>query len=68
VLAGGAGALGVRLDMPVVEGVEISDRGELGLGDPADVDAMQSGVGLVWRATLLWMLLLFLLGLASLAG
>jgi len=32
------------------------------------VDFMQSGVGLVWRATLFWMLLLFLLGLASLAG
>ena len=68
VLAAGAGALGVQLGRPVVEGVEVSDRGELGLGDPADVDFMQSAVGLVWRATLLWMLLLFLLGLASLVG
>jgi cobalamin biosynthesis protein CobD/CbiB len=68
VLAAGAGALGVQLGRPVVDGVEVSDRAELGLGDPADVDFMQSAVGLVWRATLLWMLLLFLLGLATLVG
>ena len=68
VLAAGAGALGVQLGRPVVDGVEVSDRAELGLGDPADVDFMQSAVGLVWRATVLWMLLLFLLGLATLAG
>ncbi len=68
VLAAGAGALGVQLGMPFAEGVEVVDRAELGLGDPADVDVMQRAVGLVWRATLLWMLLLFLLGLASLAG
>jgi adenosylcobinamide-phosphate synthase len=68
VLAAGAGALGVQLGRPVVDGVEVADRAELGLGDPADVDFMQSAVGLVWRATVLWMLLLFLLGLASLVG
>ncbi len=68
VLAAGAGALGVQLGQPVVDGVELADRAELGLGDPADVDFMQSAVGLVWRATVLWMLLLFLLGLASLVG
>jgi adenosylcobinamide-phosphate synthase len=68
VLASGAGALGVQLGRPIADGVEVSDQAELGLGDPADVDFMQSAVGLVWRATVLWMLLLFLLGLASLAG
>lgn len=68
VLAAGAGALGVQLGQPVVDGVELADRAELGLGEPADVDFMQSAVGLVWRATVLWMLLLFLLGLASLVG
>ena len=68
ILAAGAGALGVQLGRPVVDGVEVSDRAELGLGDPADVDFMQSAVGLVWRATVLWMLLLFLLGLATLVG
>ena len=54
--------------MPLAEGVEVSDGAELGLGDPADVDFMQSAVGLVWRATVLWMLLLFLLEFASLVG
>lgn len=68
VLASGAGALGVQLGMPLLDGVEVTDRAALGTGDPADVDFMQSAVGLVWRATVLWMLLLFLLGLASLAG
>jgi len=68
VLASGAGALGVQLGRPVVDGAEVSDRAELGLGDPPDVDFMQSAVGLVWRATVLWMLLLFLLGLASQVG
>ncbi|RIX46787.1 MAG: CobD/CbiB family protein [Rhodocyclales bacterium GT-UBC] len=68
VLAAGAGALGVQLGMPVVEGLEVTDRAALGVGDQADADFMQSAVGLVWRATVLWMLLLFLLGLASLVG
>ncbi|WP_265944182.1 CobD/CbiB family protein [Dechloromonas sp. A34] len=68
VLSSGAGALGVQLGRPLVDGGEVSDRAELGLGDPPDVDFMQSAVGLVWRATVLWMLLLFLLGLASQVG
>lgn len=68
VLASGAGALGVQLGMPVVDSGEVTDRAELGIGEPADVDFMQSAVGLVWRAIVLWMLLLFLLGLATLVG
>lgn len=68
VLASGAGALGVRLGMPVVESGEVADRVELGTGDEADVDFMQSAVGLVWRAIVLWVVLLLLLGLASLVG
>jgi cobalamin biosynthesis protein CobD/CbiB len=68
VLASGAGALGVPLGRPLVEGTEAAGNAELGVGDPPDVDFMQSAVGLVWRATVLWMLLLFLLGLASLVG
>jgi adenosylcobinamide-phosphate synthase len=68
VLASGAGALGVRLGMPVVEAGEVADRVEIGMGDEADVDFMQSAVGLVWRALLLWLLLLLLLGFASLMG
>jgi cobalamin biosynthesis protein CobD/CbiB len=68
VLASGAGALGVQLGRPLVNVEEGGAASELGVGDPADVDFMQSAVGLVWRATVLWMLLLFLLGLANLAG
>lgn len=68
VLASGAGALGVQLGMPVMEGDGLNDRAELGIGDPANVEFMQSAVGLVWRATVFWMLLLFLLGLASLVS
>ena len=68
VLASGAGALGVRLGMPVVESGEVADRAELGTGDEADVEFMQSAVGLVWRSVVLWVVLLLLLGLASLVG
>lgn len=68
VLASGAGALGVRLGMPVVEAGEIADRAEMGTGAEADIDFMQGAVGLVWRALVLWLLLLLLLGLASLVG
>ncbi len=68
VLAGGAGALGVQLGLPLAEGAEVGEAAALGLGEAADIDFMQSAVGLVWRATVLWMLLLLLLGLASLAG
>lgn len=68
VLASGAGALGVQLGLPVMESGEAVDRSTLGLGAPADVGFMQSAVGLVWRAIVLWMLLLFLLGLASMVG
>lgn len=56
VLAAGYGALGLGT----------GPAAPLGGGDEADLDFMQSAVGLVWRALLLWMLLLLLLGLASL--
>ena len=67
-LASGAGALGVRLGMPVVESGEIVERPELGLGDDADADFMQSTIGLVWRSLVLCLLLLLLFWLASLVG
>ncbi len=67
-LASGAGALGVRLGMPVMESGEVTDRPELGLGEEADADFMQSGIGLVWRTLLLCLLLLALLGIANWVG
>lgn len=67
-LASGAGALGVRLGMPIPQGGLPLDRPELGVGDDADADFMQSAVGLVWRSVVFWLFLLLLLTLASLAG
>jgi cobalamin biosynthesis protein CobD/CbiB len=65
VLAAGAGALGVRLGMPLtaIEGVEV--RPELGLGEIPDSPTLDSVVGLVWRALVLWVFVILVLALAS---
>ena len=68
VLASGAGALGVRLGMPVSHFDPAIERPELGIGDEADVDFMQSAVGMVWRALVFWLIMLMLLTLASMAS
>jgi adenosylcobinamide-phosphate synthase len=67
-LASGAGALGVRLGMPIPVGGMPLDRPEMGIGDDADADFMQSAIGLVWRSIALWLLLLLLMTLANLVG
>lgn len=67
-LSSGAGALGVRLGMPIPEGGSPNYRPELGTGDDADVDFMQSSIGLVWRSVVFWLILLSLLSLAHLLG
>ena len=66
VLASGAGALGLCLGKPEIEAGENPGRAEVGKSAEADVDSMQSAVGLVWRALLLWLLFLLLMGFASL--
>jgi adenosylcobinamide-phosphate synthase len=68
VLASGAGALGVRLGMDVVQDGELLARPEVGVGDEADADYMQSTIGLVWRALVFWLIALLLLGLASMTN
>lgn len=68
VLSSGAGAIGVKLGMPVVVGGRPLDRPPLGLGDPADVGHMDSMVGLAWRALVMWLLLLLLVALAGAAS
>ena len=68
VLASGAGALGVRLGMSIVQEGELLERPEVGVGDEADADYMQSTIGLVWRALVFWLIALLLLGLASMAN
>lgn len=67
-LASGAGALGVRLGQPVNDLGGIADRPELGLGEEADVDFMQSVIGLLWRTLVLCLLLLALFWVASWVG
>jgi len=66
ILASGAGALGVMLGGPLpVTGGEPDVRPELGLGEEPDADTLPSAVGLVWRALILWLLLILLLTLAN---
>jgi adenosylcobinamide-phosphate synthase len=79
ILAAGGGAMGVRLGTPQDNAakvvptdaatVDISDvEVETLPGDEPTVRALQSTVGLVWRALLLWMLLLLLLSGAMALG
>jgi len=65
VLAAGAGALGVRLGMPVtgVDGME--PRVELGVGEAAELPHLDGATGLVWRAVVLWVFLLLLVSVAT---
>lgn len=67
-LASGAGALGVRLGESLRQGGEVKDRPALGVGDEADADHMQSAVGLIWRAVVLWLVMILLLSVAGWAG
>ena len=64
VLGAGAGAIGVRLGNPVVISGNVVERAELGLGEEADAGFFDSTIGLVWRALVLWLLMLLLLGVA----
>lgn len=67
-LAAGGGALGVQLGglLPTLSG-EPDVRPEIGMGEPVDADVLPSAIGLVWRALVLWLLLILLLTLANLA-
>src|SRR5438445_470188 len=66
VLAAGAGAMGVRLGMPVQEVDGMHPRPELGISEPADAPFLDSTVGLVWRALVVWVLVLILISIARL--
>lgn len=68
ILASGAGALGVKLGQTIVQDQQPVFRPELGIGDEADTDFMQSAVGLVWRALVFWLFMLLLLTVANLLG
>lgn len=64
VLAAGAGALGVKLGMPLTEVEGLQPRPELGLGGAADAPFLDSTVGLLWRALVLWVFVLIILTVA----
>ncbi|HUN68812.1 MAG TPA: CobD/CbiB family protein [Burkholderiales bacterium] len=64
VLAAAAGALGVKLGMPLSEVEGLYPRSDLGLGDEADAPFLDSAVGLLWRALVLWVFVLFVISLA----
>ncbi|MFC4161118.1 CobD/CbiB family protein [Chitinimonas lacunae] len=64
-LAAGAGAIGVRLGLPLHQDYTVKFRPELGTGEDADPNTLTCAVGLVWRTVLFWLALLLLLTLAS---
>jgi adenosylcobinamide-phosphate synthase len=79
ILSAGGGAMGVRLGDPSINAADVlppdvstidpnSGAAETPPGEESSARAMQSTVGLVWRALLLWMLLLLLLSIAVLFG
>jgi len=68
VLAAGAGALGVQLGGPLAMlGAEPLGRPEVGLGEHPEPEVLPSAIGLVWRALILWLLVILLVTLANYA-
>lgn len=68
ILASGGGALGVRLGDTLRQHGGLQYRPELGTGEEADAGHLQQAVGLIWRALVLWMLLVLLVTLAHALG
>jgi len=62
-LAAAAGAMGVRLGMPLQSPEGVEPRPELGLGDAADGRFLDATVGLLWRALVVWIVVLVLLSI-----
>ena len=64
-LASGAGALGVTIGgMLTGPTGEPEFRPELGMGELADAESLLSATGLVWRALLVWLVVLLVVTLA----
>ncbi len=69
ILASGAGALGVRLGEPLRQyDSSLNYRPGLGVGDEADVEHLESAIGLVWRTLVLWLLVMLIFSLVSWVG
>lgn len=67
-LASGAGALGVKLGEPLHREGGLEFRPELGVGDDADPDYVESAVSLIWRTLILWLAILLLMQLGKWVG
>lgn len=68
VLASGAGALGVKLGGVLREDGMLNQRPELGIGSEVEVEDLRGAVGLIWRALVLWLVLLFIVSVAKVLG
>ncbi len=78
ILSAGGGAMGVRLgtpaeyapDMPTIDITALESRPDIEIlpGDEPSQRALQSTVGLIWRALLLWILLLLIVSVANWLG
>ncbi len=64
VLASGAGALGVKLGGVLREEGMLNQRPELGIGDEVNIEYLRAVVGLIWRALVLWLVLLMIVAMA----
>jgi adenosylcobinamide-phosphate synthase len=65
VLAAGAGAMGVRLGAAYPRADRVEERPELGTGDDADMAFLDTTIGLVWRALVVWLALLLVTSLVA---
>lgn len=78
ILSAGGGAMGVRLgtpaeyapDMPTVDVTALESHPDIEIlpGEEPSQRALQSTVGLIWRALLLWILLLLIVSVANWLG
>jgi adenosylcobinamide-phosphate synthase len=68
ILAAGAGAMGVRLGLPVCIEGEWMPRPELGMDQDPDADHIDNAVSLIWRGLVIWMVIGLLLFVAGWAG
>jgi adenosylcobinamide-phosphate synthase len=66
VLAAGAGAMGVRLGGPIQDVEGMQPRPELGIGEAAEGPFLDSAVGMLWRAVVVWIFVLLLITVARL--
>jgi len=67
-LAAAAGAMGVRLGMAARTPEGVVARPELGLGDAADGRFLDATVNLLWRALVVWIVVLVLLSIGHLVS